>query len=294
MKAITSPNYLYPGLYDSHCHLFMLAQKGIDILSSLQQWRLHGLNSLLNIVLEPKPEDWDWHLNIVKKSQQQDSFPKIRLAVGLHPSDADGSSQSRYPHNDKTVNFTTDILEPGLELIALRAAHPDVVAIGETGLDYHNNPLNQSLQQQSLEFHIELAQQYKKVLIVHNRDSEDDLLQILPHRELPAGGIMHCFSGDPRLFERLLEKGFYFSFAGNITYKNAENLRLAAASIPLERLLIETDAPFLTPQPVRGQINHPGFIGHTLDVLAHCHNMAAETLLEILYKNWLRLFPAFE
>ncbi len=293
MKAIKSPNHLYSGLYDSHCHLFFLAKKGLDIATILQQYYGEGLSSLLNIVLEPDEESWDWHLSIAQQSYQQRQWPKIRLAVGIHPNDADGSSASRYPQRNQTKDFVKEVLEPGLELVAQRVRCPEVVAIGETGLDYYRNEQDKDLQQQSLEFHIALAQQYQKTLIIHNRDSDEDIQQILCHRDLPAGGIMHCFSGNIMLLESLLDKGFYFSFAGNVTYKNAENLREAVCQVPLERLLIETDAPFLAPQPVRGQINHPGFIGYTLDVLAQCHNMASNVMLQYLRQNWLQLFPVF-
>ena len=230
------------------------------------------------------------HLEIARASYQQKLLPKVWLAVGLHPNDADGSSGLRYA--GKADIFAKEVLEPGLELVAQRAVYPEVVAIGETGLDYYRSEQNKHLQQQSLEFHISLAQQHKKVLIIHNRDSDEDLRLMLCHRELPAGGIMHCFSGNFMLIESLLARGFYFSFAGNVSYKNAENLRQAVCQVPLERLLIETDAPFLAPQPVRGQINHPGFIGHTLDVLAQCRSMSPQALLQRLRENWLRLFPA--
>ena len=313
MKAITSPDHLYPGLYDSHCHLFHLRQKGIDILKALREWKRQGLESLLNIVLERDQEDWLWHLELQRQTeQQQELYPRLLLATGLHPNDADGSAAGRSPAAAQTVLPQKSHKEPGkndaasawdaelavlereLDIIAERAAQAAISAIGETGLDYYKSEQNSRLQHKSLEFHIRLAQQHNKVLIIHNRESDEDLLTLLCENHLPAGGIMHCFSGNPALIEPLAKMGFYFSFAGNISYKSAENLRLAARLVPLERLLIETDAPFLAPQSVRGQINHPGFIGHTLDVLAQCRNIAAEPMLEQLRSNWHRLFPVLE
>ncbi len=302
MKEISSPNHLYAGLYDSHCHLFLLRQQGLDIWHYLRQWRAAGLESLLNIVLEPDAEAWDWHLSIARACRAEPQrYPQVFLAAGIHPNDADGSSSARYALAGKSgtgefdaQEFARELLEPGLKQLALRAQSPEVLAIGETGLDYYRSEKNKQLQQRSLEFHISLAKSLGKVLIIHNRDSDEDLAELLCHSasDLAAGAIMHCFSGNPRLVESLLPRGFYFSFAGNVTYKNAENLRQAARLIPLERLLIETDAPFLAPQAVRGQINHPGFIGHTLDVLAQCHGLTPEAMAAYLRQNWLRLFPA--
>lgn len=300
MKAITSPDHLYPGLYDSHCHLFHLRQKGIDILKALREWKRQGLESLLNIVLERDEEDWLWHLELQHRTeQQQELYPRLLLATGLHPNDADGSAAGHSPAAAQKPaashqNRNLAALERELDIIAERAAHTAISAIGETGLDYYKSEQNSRLQHKSLEFHIRLAQQHNKVLIIHNRESDEDLLALLCESHLPAGGIMHCFSGNPALIEPLAKMGFYFSFAGNISYKSAENLRLAAALVPLDRLLIETDAPFLAPQPVRGQINHPGFIGHTLDVLAQCCNIEAVPMLAHLRSNWHRLFPVLE
>ena len=296
MKAITSPNHLYSGLYDSHCHLFHLRQKGLDILPLLREWKQQGLESLLNIVLERDEEDWLWHLELQQETQQQQSlYPRLLLASGLHPNDADGSAarpahKSSAPQHDGSLAA----LERELDIVAQRAAQTAISAIGETGLDYYRSEENSHLQQKSLEFHIHLAQQHKKVLIIHNRESDEDLLALLRENHLPAGAIMHCFSGNPALIEPLAKIGFYFSFAGNVTYKSAENLRQAARLVPLDRLLIETDAPFLAPQPVRGQINHPGFIGHTLDILAECHKMDAKQMLGYLRSNWQRLFPVLQ
>ncbi len=300
MKAVSSPNHLYPGIYDSHCHLFHLRQKGLDIPAVLRQWRAGGLESLLNIVLEPEEADWLWQLKISEQCRQEPQlYPRVLMAVGIHPCDAEGSSLSGYAYSKEESqsgkrDFAGEVLEPGLEILAQRAARPEIAAIGETGLDYYHSHENKQLQQKSLEFHIRLAQQHNKLLVLHNRDSDQDLLSLLclPENQLSAGAIMHCFNGNPMLIEPLLDKGYYFSFAGNLSYKNAENLRRAAALIPLERLLIETDAPFLAPQPVRGQINHPGFIGHTLEVLARCHRLSAEDMLRELRNNWQRLFSA--
>ncbi|WGK68672.1 TatD family hydrolase [Candidatus Haliotispira prima] len=299
MKPITSPNHLYPGLYDSHCHLFLLRKVGLDVRAVLRQWRADGLESLMNIALEPSEEDWNWHLDLLRECRNQpELYPKLLLAVGIHPNDADGSSGSRYVSAAVTGGSGPDgdAPEPGLELLARRAAMEEVQAIGETGLDYYRAEENKELQQKSLEFQIGLARQHRKVLVIHNRDSDEDIRDLLCRSEnqLPAGGIMHCFSGNPALIDALLDKGFYFSFAGNVSYKNAENLRHAAGLVPAERLLIETDAPFLAPQPVRGQINHSGFIGHTMDVLARCHGMETETMLAQLRRNWQRLFPCLD
>lgn len=268
MKEVSSPDKLYPGSFDSHCHLYHLRERGLNVEARLLSWQQQGMKFLLNIVLEESEEAWDWHCDIAER------YPWVSLSVGIHPNDVESFRR----------NF---------HLVEERAAHPRVWAIGETGLDFYRGAEDAALQEESLLAHIELAKRYDKPLVIHNRDADAALEALLERVELPSAAIMHCFSGNIALVDALVPKGFYFSFAGNLTYKNAQNLRDAARHIPLDRLLVETDAPFLAPQPCRGQINHSGFIGHTMDCMAELKGFTAEEMpqfIQIMEGNWQRLF----
>lgn len=276
MKGIQSPNRLYPQIFDSHCHLYHLHRQAVELAPLLQGYTEEGLSRLLNVVLEEDQETWDWHL------RQAEIHQAIRLSIGIHPNDAHagrGSADASVP------------LEKRLETLQSRAEHPKVIAIGETGLDFYHGTETYREQAAAFRGQIRIAQQTGKPIVIHNRDADDALIEILSAEELSAGGIIHCFNGSIPVLNALLPKNFYFSFAGNLTYRNAQNLREAAAEVPIERLLIETDAPFLAPQPVRGQLNHSGFVGHVLEFLAEIKGMNPEALLKILTSNWNRLFP---
>lgn len=188
-----------------------------------------------------------------------DAFPQVSAAVGRHPNSASGFDDA-------------DLAE----LRAL-AAHEGCVAIGETGLDYHRDRVPRPDQMRAFLAQIELARETAKPLVIHTRDAQEDTLAVLDEH---AGGVpvvMHCFSMPERL-DDCVQRGFYISFAGNITYPSAEDLRAAARRVPAERLLVETDAPYLAPQPVRGRENEPAHVVHTARTVAECRGTSYEEL----------------
>jgi TatD DNase family protein len=184
-------------------------------------------------------------------------------------------------------------LEDWIESLRPLAADARVAAIGEIGLDYYWNRAPKELQQRVLVMQLELAAELEKPVILHNRDASEDLLRLLAAsplagRERP--GVLHSFSADWETAERALEMGFYVGFTGPLTYKNGEELRRIAARIPLDRLLVETDAPFLPPQPYRGKRNEPAFVAAVAERLAALHNLSFEEMARVTTENAGRLF----
>ncbi len=198
-------------------------------------------------------------------------YDMVYAAVGVHPHDA--------------KEFTPDTAERIREL----SAQEKVVAIGETGLDYHYDHSPRDVQRRVFESHISLALELGLPVIVHSREAEADTLSILSASGV-SRGVMHCFSGDLDMAEKVMAMGLYISFAGTVTFKNAERLREAAASIPDEYLLIETDAPYLSPVPLRGRRNEPSFLLHTAGKLAELRGVETEDIARITTLNAGRLF----
>ncbi|RYD64327.1 MAG: TatD family deoxyribonuclease [Sphingomonadales bacterium] len=173
-----------------------------------------------------------------------------------------------------------------------RAAHPRVVGIGETGLDYYYDHSDRAQQQKSFRSHIAASRETGLPLIVHTRDAEEDTANILAE-EMGKGaypGVIHCFTASGEFADKALDLGFYISISGIVTFKNARDLQETAARLPLDRLLIETDAPFLAPVPHRGKTGEPAFVADTCRFLAHLRGMDAEELAEATRENFHRLF----
>jgi TatD DNase family protein len=189
-----------------------------------------------------------------------EDFPQVYAAIGRHPNYASGFDDA-------------DLAE--LEALA---AHPRCVAIGETGLDYYRDYAPRTDQERAFEAQIELARSTAKPLVIHTRAAEDDTLRMLSDRAEGVRVILHCFSMPDRIEECLSHPDWFVSFAGNVTYPRAEALRLAALRVPAERLLVETDAPYLSPQAVRGKPNQPAHVAHTARALAVERQMAYEEL----------------
>jgi TatD DNase family protein len=210
-----------------------------------------------------------------------DRYAALLGGVALHPNEAPGL-------HDRGE------LESARREIELLAAHPRVRVIGETGLDYYRTGTEGvAAQQDSFRWHIDLAKRTGKVLQVHDRDAHEDVLRILAEEGAPAHTVLHCFSGDMTMARECVEKGYFLSFAGTVTFKNATGLRNALAVTPTENLLVETDAPFLTPAPHRGATNAPYLVPLTVramaavlstDVPALCTSLAANS--ERLYGPW--------
>ncbi|HWF35660.1 MAG TPA: TatD family hydrolase [Solirubrobacteraceae bacterium] len=189
-----------------------------------------------------------------------EAFPQVYAAIGRHPNEATGFDDA-------------DLAE----LQAL-AAHERCVAIGETGLDYYRDYAPPADQERAFAAHIELARSVGKPLVIHTRAAEDDTLSVLAERASGVRVVLHCFSMADRVEECLSHEDWWFSFAGNLTYKSAGDLRAAASRVPAERLLVETDAPYLTPVPLRGRPNEPAHVVHTARALAELRGMSYEEL----------------
>lgn len=195
-----------------------------------------------------------------------EDFPQVRVAVGRHPNAATGFDNA-------------DLAE----LRAL-AAHQHCVAIGETGLDYHRDHAPRDDQRRAFVAQIELARQTGKALVIHTRDAADDTLEVLDQHADGVRVVMHCFSLSQRL-DDCLARGHWISFAGNVTYPSADDLRAAAARVPADRLLVETDAPYLAAQPLRGRENEPAHVVHTARALAQLRGVSYEELEAQLERN---------
>ncbi len=204
------------------------------------------------------------------------SVPGARASVGIHPNSAAEHSKADF------------------DALAELARSPEVIAIGETGLDYYRHYTPPGRQREALDWHLRLAEQLALPVIVHNRQADADIAAALP--SATAGrppGVLHCFSStDCGYFERMLALGYFVSFAGPLTFKSAADLRGVAASVPLERLLVETDCPYLAPVPHRGQRNEPAFVRFTAHVLADVVGLDYESLVERLWANSMHVFPA--
>jgi TatD DNase family protein len=198
---------------------------------------------------------------------------RVYLTAGLHPSNAGA------------VSFET-------QETSLREAlsNPQVVALGEIGLDWYRNNGTPTQQRDLFASQIELANERRMPVVVHNRDATDDILDVFASHPPAVESVMHCFSADAEAARRFLDLGFTISFGGNATYKRSEDIRRAAAIIPGDRILVETDAPFLAPQAVRGKPNQPGFVGYTYEFLAELRGQSVELLASAARANFERIF----
>lgn len=253
-------------LVDSHCHLdHQDFQDEVDAI--LLRARQAGVSAMLTIgtTLASFPRV----LEIAQR--ERDVF----CTVGVHPHDA---ATHEGLNADRLVQFSR---------------HPKVVGIGECGLDYHYNISPQVVQSATFKAHIIAARESGLPLVVHTRDADDEMASILEHEASirPVTGVLHCFTSSRALAEKALELGFYISFSGILTFKKSEGLREIAAAVPADRLLIETDAPYLAPVPMRGRRNEPSFVAYTLRALAACRGEDEGQLAETTSANFFRLFP---
>lgn len=254
-----------PVLVDSHCHLDF-PDFGPEVEEVVA--RAHEAGVGLMVTISTKVSEFD------KVRAVAERFPHVFCTVGIHPHEADSE-----PETD-----TATLVE--------MAKHPKVVGIGETGLDYYYEHSPREAQQRNFRAHIAAARETGLPLIVHTRDADEDTAEILAE-EMGKGafpGLLHCFSSSAQLAEKALELGLYISLSGILTFKNATELRDTAAKVPMERLLVETDAPYLAPVPKRGKRNEPSFVVHTAATLAEVKGVSAEVLAETTTANFLKLF----
>lgn len=255
-------------LVDSHCHLDRLDLKPYDgsFAALIEATVAAGVRHMLCVSIDM--ESYPQMLALVEP------YPQISVSVGVHP-------------NEKERR------EPAPEELSQLAAHPKNVAIGESGLDYFRSEGTLEWQRQRFRSHIAAARSCRKPLIVHSRAAAQDTLQILRAEQASeVGGVMHCFTEDWDMARQALDLGFYISFSGIVTFRNADALRDVAKKVPLDRLLIETDAPYLAPMPHRGKPNQPRYLGHVADCLAELRGLDRETLAEATSANFFRLFQA--
>lgn len=250
---------------DSHCHL---NYKGIieQQAEVLARAREAGVSAMLNI--STRECEWD---DVIGLADQQ---PDVWASVGIHPHEADAHT--------------------GVDAAKLmsRAAHPRVIGIGETGLDYYYDHSDRAQQRASFREHIAAARETGLPLIVHTRDAEADTLEILTD-EMGKGaysGVIHCFTASAEFGEAALDLGFYISLSGIVTFKNARDLQSFAQVIPTDRLLIETDSPFLAPVPHRGKSCEPGFVADTANFIAALRGVPPAELAAVSNDNFYRLF----
>lgn len=252
-------------LVDSHCHLNYkgLIEKQLEVLENA---RSKGVTAMLNI--STRESEWD---DIVGTAEREDD---VWASIGIHPHEADA-----HPDMDTA------------KLLA-RADHPRVIGIGETGLDYYYEHSDREQQKRGFRAHIAAARETGLPIIIHTRDAEDDTAAILAD-EMGKGAfpaLIHCFTASADFARKVLHMGLYISISGIVTFKNAKDLQAVAKDLPDDRLLVETDAPFLAPVPHRGKTGEPAFVADTAAYLSELRGESYEELCEITSRNFYTLF----
>ena len=252
-------------LIDSHCHLNYagLAERQDEVLANA---RARGVTGFLNI--STRQSEW---ADVLGAAERNDD---VWATVGVHPHEADA-------HPDL-----------GAAALVEAASNSRVIGIGECGLDYHYDNSERGAQRERFEAHIDAARQSGLPLVVHTRDAEDDTAEILGQAVKEGGvtGVLHCFTGTADLARKALEFGFYISLSGIVTFKSARDLQDTARMLPADRILVETDSPFLAPVPHRGQTCEPAFVADTAAFVAGLRQVTPETLAETTTDNFFRLF----
>jgi len=252
-------------LVDSHCHLDYLERDG-DLDAAIERARAAGVRTMLTI--GTRVSTFPSILAIAERYQD------VWCSVGVHPHEAEGEGDT-----------TT------AQLVEL-AQHLKVIGIGETGLDYYYDNSPREAQQRSFRSHIAAARETGLPLIVHSRDADDDTIGILrdEYRQGAFPGVIHCFSSGRELAENAIDLGLYVSLAGILTFKNAQDIRNTVRALPVDRLLVETDAPYLAPIPYRGKRNEPAFVAHTARLLGELTGLDTDGVAETTTRNFFRLF----
>lgn len=250
-------------LVDSHCHLdfeaFALDRE--DVITRAHE---AGIGAMLTICTQLNDMP-----NIAALAETSE---RIFCSAGVHPHEAEA-------HDGLTA-----------ETLAEQALAAKAVALGETGLDYYYNHSDKEAQKRCLAIHLEVARSLDLPLIIHSRSADDDMAAILRREAGGVKGVMHCFTSGMELAQAALEAGFYISFSGILTFRNASEVRAVAENTPIERLLVETDAPYLAPEPHRGKRNEPAFVVHTAEKLAEVKEVSKEDLIKATGDNFFNLF----
>ncbi len=259
---------------DSHCHIELIAKSAPDsaeVKAVLDEASAAGIEQVVQIGYDLEQSRWSVGV-------AQAWIGRALAAVALHPNEAP----------------VVDDLDEQLREIEELAAHPRVRGIGETGLDYFRTPEElREKQEFSFRSHIAIAKRTNKALIIHDRDAHEDILKVLKEEGAPQKVIFHCYSGDAEMAKECIRAGYFLSYSGTVTFKNAPDLREALKITPLTNLLVETDAPFLTPAPFRGALNSPAQIARTIRFMAEVLERPVEELCHATRENALALFGDF-
>ena len=251
-------------MIDSHCHLnFESLSK--DISNIIQRCYENGVTHLLSI--NTRPKDFENHLDLIK------NYNNIYISYGIHPEEIDNESK-----------FSLIELEKVIE-------NPKLIALGETGLDFYRSIQYKQKQIEIFEAHIEASKIYNLPLIIHQRNSEEEIVKVLnKFKNDNLKIVFHCFTGSKKLLEYCIENQFYISLSGIVTFKNANTLREIIRNVSLDHLLIETDSPYLAPVPMRGKSNEPSFVKYTGEYLAEFYSMSKNSFFELTDNNFYKLF----
>jgi TatD DNase family protein len=265
VSAARPPEPLPAPAFDSHCHLEMIDRPTSDVVAEAAA---AGITRMITIGTDLESSRWAAALAAQPGP--------VRAGVAIHP------------------NSTADAAKLGkdevLAELAGLAAQPSVVAVGETGLDYYRDHAPPEVQQEWFRAHIQIAKDTGKALVIHDREAHDDVLRLLAEEGAPDHVVFHCFSGDVAMAKQCAEAGYVMSFAGNVTFANAQPLRDAAAAAPADLILAETDAPFLTPVPNRGKPNEPALTADTLRCLAEVKGLDLAGLCDTVTATAQRTF----
>lgn len=251
-------------MIDSHSHIGFEELKD-NLPQLIERAEKCGVEKILTVACSPEQID--------DLKEILDTYENIYGAFGVHPNES---------HTLISENELTKII----------TSHPKIIGVGETGLDYYYEYAPKNKQKENFVTHINVARKLNKPLIIHTRSADDDTVEILTnsYKEGMFKGVLHCFTGTRQLAECALNLGFYISASGVITFKKSEDLREIFKSVPLERLLVETDAPYLAPVPFRGKQNEPAFIPYTLQTLAEIKGIAIDKMAEVTSENFKHLF----
>jgi TatD DNase family protein len=274
-KPAPLPDPLPVASVDVHAHMEIVtnaAPDSVEVGELISEAAAVGVDRIVQVGYSAEQSKW-----CVAAAEHWNT--SVLAAVALHPNEAP----------------VVPDLAADLAIIEELAKHPRVRAIGETGLDYFRTPPElRKKQQDSFKWHIELAKRSNKALVIHDRDSHDDVLSILLEVGAPEKTVFHCFSGDAQMAKICIERGYFLSFAGTITFKNAPDLREAVKLVPLDQLMAETDSPFLSPMPNRGALNVPAQVATVIRAIAHERGDDLGALAGALSMNAERVFGSFK
>lgn len=267
MSAYLIDSYLIDShLIDSHCHLDYLERDGIDIDTVIHDAGEHNVKRMVTIGTNLS------RMPMVKNIAHR--YDNVYYSAGIHPHEADA-------HADLNESMLTEY-----------ANDTKCVGIGESGLDYYYKKSSPNTQKSLFNLHIDIARNYDMPIIIHTRDAEQDTIAILQQQyaKAPFNAIMHCFTGSEYLAKAALELGFYISLSGIVTFKSAIDLQNTAKIIPHDKLLVETDSPYLAPVPFRGKSNQPAYTYHVAEYLSNLLDMPLDIITNITQQNTLRIF----